>query len=314
MAPLVARFAPSPTGRAHLGVARTSLAAWLDARARGGRILMRIEDIDLARAVPGAAEAIMDDLRWLGLDWDEGPDVGGPRGPYVQSARFDRYRAALERLGALGRVFACTCSRKEIALASSAPHGPSDEGPRYPGTCRAGAPERPGRSPSVRFRTEPGDRVAHVDRLFGEVTQDLAEAVGDFVLLRADGMWAYQLAVTVDDLEQGVTSVVRGADLLASTPRQLFLRRLLDPGAPPLETLHVPLVLGPSGQRLAKRDRASAVADRRALGEPPERVVGWLAASLGLVPPGTEIAARELVPLWDVAKLSRRDVTLAQGD
>jgi glutamyl-tRNA synthetase len=278
----------------HFGVARTSLAAWLDARSAGGRILLRIEDIDLPRTVPGAAGEIRRDLEWLGLDWDQ---------EVVQTERFDRYRAALERLAAIGRIYPCTCSRKEIALAS-APHGPSDEGPRYPGTCRAGAVARD-RKPAIRLRTERQDVIAHRDRLYGAVDQDVHECVGDFVLQRADGLWAYQLAVTVDDLEQGVNNVVRGADLLASTPRQLLLRRLLDPSARPFETLHVPILLGAEGKRLAKRDGAIAIADHRALG--PTRVVGMLAASLNLVPAGTAIAARDLIALWDPAKLPRSD-------
>jgi glutamyl-tRNA synthetase len=306
----VGRLAPSPTGRLHLGVARTSLVAWLDARAAGGRLLLRVEDIDTPRVVPGAAEAIARDLRWLGIDWDEGPDVGGPRGPYVQSARTALYEAALSRLGALGRTFACTCTRKEVALAASAPHGPADDGPRYPGTCREAPRERPGRAPAIRLRTEPGDRVVHRDRLLGALDEDVFAATGDFVLLRSDGLWAYQLAVTVDDLAQGVTSVVRGADLLGSTPRQALLRRLLDPTAPPLSTLHVPLVLGPGGQRLAKRDRAASVAELREGGATAEQVVGWLAASLGLVPSGTRVPAAALLPLYDPARLPQDPVTI----
>jgi glutamyl-tRNA synthetase len=295
----VGRFAPSPTGRMHLGVARTSLAAWLDARKAGGRIVLRIEDIDTQRTIPGAAEEMQRDLEWLGLDWD---------GEVVyQTARFDRYRAAIEKLTATNRVYPCVCSRKEIALASSAPHGESDEGPRYPGTCREGIKHRD-RTPAVRLRTEPGDLIGHVDRTYGSVDMNVHDSVGDFVLERADGMWAYQLAVAVDDLEQGVTCVVRGADLLRSTPRQLLLRRLLDPKAPPLETLHLPMVLGPEGKRLAKRDRASALADHRDKGAPA--VVGMLAASLGLVPAGTSITAADLIPRWDPTKLVLADRSL----
>lgn len=287
--PYVGRLAPSPTGPAHLGIAQTALVAWLDARAHDGRLLLRIEDVDTPRVVPGAETDLLRDLAWLGLDWD---------GPVLrQSARGAAYRDALARLDALGRVFSCTCSRKEIR-AASAPHGPREDGPRYPGTCRGGARPRPDRTPAIRFRTRPEDRTVHVDRRLGRLEQDVDAAVGDFVLRRADGLWAYQLAVTVDDLAQGVSCVVRGADLLGSTPRQLTLRRALDPEAPPLETLHTPLVLGPDGRRLAKRDGATAIAARRAVGEPPEHLVGEMAAALGLLPAPEPIAARDLVAPW----------------
>lgn len=275
------RLAPSPTGRIHLGIGRTSLAAWLDARAHGGRLLLRIEDIDRQRTVEGAADDIRADLEWLGLTWDEGPDVGGPNGPYVQSARDEIYEAALAHLAGLGRTFRCTCSRKEIA-AASAPHGPSDEGPRYPGTCRDAFRPKPGRTPAVRLRTEPGDEVHHTDRAVGDLSQAVDARVGDFVLRRADGLWAYQLAVTVDDLRQGVTCVVRADDLAGSTARQLLLRRLLDPGAAPLETLHVPLMRDEDGRRLAKRSGSTTVAAYREAGTTPEALIGRLAAGLGL--------------------------------
>jgi glutamyl-tRNA synthetase len=297
--PYVGRFAPSPTGNMHVGVARTMLAAWLDARKNRGRILLRIEDIDRPRVVAGASERIMRDLEWLGLTWDEGP--------VFQSDRDPIYLAALDRLAAIGRIYPCTCSRKEIALASSAPHGPSDEGPRYPGTCRDGAVERPGRTPSVRLRTNPGDHIQHTDLTFGLLEEEVHETTGDFVIKRSDGLWAYQLAVTADDLAQGVTRIVRGADLLSSTPRQILLRRLLDPRAPQIETLHVPLFLGPDKKRLAKRDGASGVASRRESGEPPEALIGMLAASFRIVPFGTRALAEELISLWDPGKISLED-------
>lgn len=298
------RFAPSPTGKMHLGVARTSLAAWLDARKHRGAMILRIEDIDLQRNVPGAAEAMARDLEWLGLDWDIGP--------IHQSARFDRYQTALDVLERAGRIFRCTCTRKEIFGVSSAPHGPNDEGPRYPGTCREGPPaERPDRAAAVRFKTFPGDRVAHLDRRYGPIDQDVHAQAGDFILKRADGMWAYQLAVSVDDLENGVTAIVRGADLFSSTPRQILLRRLLDPKAPPLSTLHVPLILGPGGQRLAKRDGAVALSDRRDEGKTPEQVLGVLAHSLGQTPDSAPIRAQELIELWDPAKIPTEDRKLS---
>lgn len=280
----------------HAGIAQTALAAWLDARAHDGRLLLRIEDIDRPRVMEGAEEGILRDLEWLGLTWD---------GPVLrQSERDEAYRAALDALERQGRIFPCTCSRKEVRAAAargepgeaSAPHGP--DGPRYPGTCRNHFRPRPGRTPALRLRTEPGDRVAHTDRRLGLIDQDVHWSVGDFVLRRADGLWAYQLAVTVDDLGTGVSSVVRGEDLFGSTPRQLWLRSLLDPGAPPPTTLHTPLVIGPDGRRLAKRDGATAVAGRRAEGTPAEVVVGELAAGLGLLDTPEPVRPEALIDRW----------------
>jgi glutamyl-tRNA synthetase len=192
--------------------------------------------------------------------------------------------------------------------ASSAPHGPSDEGPRYPGTCRNGPPiERPDRAASIRFKTQEGDQIAHTDRRYGAIDQDVYALAGDFILKRADGMWAYQLAVSVDDLEQGITSIVRGADLLGSTPRQILLRTILDRAAPKLRTLHVPLILGPGGARLAKRDGAVAVQDRRDEGKTPEAIIGLLAHSLGQTKDAAPIKARELIDVWDPLKVGKED-------
>jgi len=282
----------------HLGIARTLLAAWLDARKNGGQIGMRVEDIDTPRAVPGATQAIFDDLAWMGLHW-EGE-------PVFQSARSGAYEAAIAQLSAQGRVYPCTCTRKEIV--ASAPHGPGDEGPRYPGTCRDPARRVAGRPAALRLETRPGDVVAHTDAIYGDASQDVHAAVGDFILRRSDGLWAYQLAVTVDDLAQDVTHIVRGADLLPSTARQILLRNLLDPAANPLRTLHVPLIRGPDGRRLAKRDGDAGIATRRQNGERPEALVGFLASSLGLVPAGTELTARALVEHWNPAAISTRDV------
>ncbi len=305
-APYVGRLAPSPTGLIHQGIARTSLGAWLDARSIGGRLILRIEDVDTVRTVSGAADAIRRDYEWLGLDWDEGPDIGGPSGPYVQSERAEHYRRALEQLSARGRTFECSCSRKEV-LAASAPHGPGDEGPIYPGTCRSGARVRPGRTPAIRFRTEDDDVVEIVDRLRGVVRQNVAKTVGDFILRRSDGLWAYQLAVTVDDLRQGVTTVVRGSDLLSSSPRQSLLRSLFDPTAVPLEFVHLPLVLGAHGARLSKRDGAVPIARMREAGWRPEVVVGRLAHSLDLVEDDRPVRASELLDAWRDARLSTTD-------
>lgn len=277
------RYAPSPTGPLHLGNVRTALLAWLQTRLSGGTFVLRMEDLDRPRTVPGSAEQILDDLRWLGLDWDEGPDVGGPHGPYVQSERDALYAEALLQLEAQGRVFRCWCSRKDIAEASSAPHGGS---PVYPGTCRDLGPDevaavqaaKPGKMPAWRYRAEEGEIVVH-DLLCGEYRQNLREEVGDFVLRRADGLFAYQLAVVVDDIAMGITDVVRGADLLESTPRQIALFRAL--GAPLPRFWHVPLMVDAAGARLSKRDGSESLQALRAAGWTPERVVGALATSLG---------------------------------
>lgn len=305
------RFAPSPTGELHLGSARTALCAYLAARRDGGSFVLRIEDLDPPRVIPGAAERILEDLRWLGLEWDEGPDVGGPCGPYVQSERTERYEAALARLAADGHLFPCWCSRTEVLRASAAPHGATDEGPRYPGTCRElGEAERAaraqrGRQSALRLRV-PKTPIALDDAVFGAIAQDVAQAVGDFVLRRADGLYAYQLAVVVDDLEMGIGEIVRGDDLLDSTPRQLLLRRLLG-GSPTSEPqlAHVPLVLGPDGTRLSKRHGAIGVRALRAAGHGREQVVGWLGATLGLCPWGTRATPQELLPGFHFARLPR---------
>jgi len=288
------RFAPSPTGKLHLGHARTALVAWLRARSVGGRIVMRIEDLDPPRIVDGATEAILEDHLWLGLDWDEGP--------LRQSDRAPAYEAALRVLEGDGHLYPCTCSRKEIAEIASAPHGP--DGVVYPGTCRGG-PSHPDRPASLRFRME-GIAPAFVDALMGPQPAGMVE--GDFVVRRADGLFAYHLAVVVDDAAAGVTEVVRGADLLPSTPRHLALYRALGLAAP--AHLHVPLVLGADGERLAKRNGALPVAAHRAAGARPEQVIGVLAHSLGLRPDARPVAARELVGDFDLARIPREPVRI----
>jgi glutamyl-tRNA synthetase len=299
------RFAPSPTGDLHLGGARTALVAWLAARAAGGALVLRVEDLDRARAVPGATERILEDLRWLGLVWDEGP--------FVQSERTSLYAEAVARLMRAGRAFECFCSRAEVARAATAPHGPSDDGPRYPGTCRGlTAEERvarraAGRRPSVRFLVNQ-DTVTWVDRVYGEARDRVDEQVGDFVIVRADGVFAYQLAVVVDDIAMGITEVVRGDDLRGSTARQILVYRAL--GATPPGWLHVPLVLGPDGARLSKRHGAIGVRALREAGASPERVIGRLAETLGLAAPGEAIDAASLVARFDPARLPRTPTVL----
>jgi glutamyl-tRNA synthetase len=294
------RFAPSPTGALHLGNARTALLAWLHARAAGGAFVMRVEDLDFGRVRPGVMETQLDELRWLGLDWDEGPDVGGPHAPYVQSERTDRYEAALRRLAERGHLFACTCSRREILAAASAPHA-GEEGPAYPGTCRPRAV--PADAPSLtrfaageaalRFHAPAGE-VCFDDGVQGRACFHPAHDTGDFVVRRKDGVAAYQLAVVVDDAAMGITDVVRGGDLLGSTARQLLLFRAL--GLPEPRYAHVPLLLGADGERLAKRHGAVSLGELRGAGVAPEVVVGWLASTCGLATPGDQARPAALVP------------------
>ncbi|HYI08776.1 MAG TPA: tRNA glutamyl-Q(34) synthetase GluQRS [Thermoanaerobaculia bacterium] len=238
---VIGRFAPSPTGPLHLGSLVAAVASWLFARRENGRWLVRMEDIDTPRVVPGSAEEILAALRRYGLEWD---------GEVVwQSRRTGLYEEALDRLRAKGLVYDCGCSRAELQRAPSAPLGAE---PVYPGTCRNGL--APGKVPrAIRFRA-PDEVIGFEDLLRGPIEENVAERTGDFVVRRADGLFAYQLAVVVDDAEQGVTQVVRGMDLLASTPRQIALQRAL--GYPTPEYAHVPLVLNPDGSKLGKRDGA----------------------------------------------------------
>lgn len=261
------RFAPSPTGPLHFGSLVAALASWLDARAAGGRWLVRIEDLDRPRVQAGAAEEILHALRAAGLEWDD--EVR------YQSRREALYRKALEQL--TPHTYWCGCSRREIADSSL---GLAVDGARiYPGTCRGGlAPGKAARA--LRIRTPP-DEIGFIDRVQGPQSQALSREVGDFVLYRADGLFAYQLAVVVDDAAQGVTDVVRGADLLDSTARQIYLQRLL--GMPTPRYLHVPIAVDARGQKLSKQNGARPIDARNAseeigaalafLGQPPARTV-----------------------------------------
>lgn len=305
------RFAPTPSGLMHVGNARTALLAWLQARSAGGAFLMRMEDVDTARSRKELAEQALSDLRWLGLDWDEGPDVGGPYGPYTQSERFAMYEEALAVLERTGRLYPCYCSRAELAAVASAPHGLGSEGPAYAGTCRSlTAEQRAERSlrkqPSLRFAVDPL-AVSFDDAISGP--QAFApEAGGDFVVKRADGMISYQLAVVVDDAAMGITDVLRGADLLDSTPRQLQLYAAL--GLQPPRFAHVPLLFGTDGKRLAKRHGSISLAALREAGTPPEKVVGWLAALSGLTESAEPVSARELVAHFHMGQICPEGVTV----
>jgi len=306
--PLRGRFAPSPTGGLHLGSALAALAAWASVRAQGGSFVYRIEDLDRPRAVAGAAEQQMEELRWLGLDWDAGPDVGGPHAPYRQSERSAHYEAALDRLAGAGHLFPCHHSRKDLLTLATAPHGL--EGlPPYPKALRpaaldAGWYERlrtdPHPDAALRFRVRDRPVVFH-DRVQGRVEERVGETVGDFVLKRRDGVYAYQLAVVVDDLAMGITEVVRGADLLDSTARQLQLIEALG-GRPPAYA-HVPLVVSESGEKLSKRDGALTLAAFRDAGVAPDALVGLLAHVLGQLDAPTPLPARALAGRFDWARV-----------
>jgi len=292
------RCAPSPTGEVHLGNASSALLAWLSIRARGGSFVMRMEDLDQNRIGPGLAERILDDLTWLGIDWDEGPDLGGPCAPYEQWERRERYRAAFERLRSDGRLYPCFCSRKEIAAAASAPQEPGDE-LRYPGTCAGIDPGEAlrrvesGARHAWRLRVPADERPAFVDRVRGPWGADQPLPPGDFVVFRSDGVPAYQLAVVVDDAEMGIDEVVRGDDLLPSTARQLLLYRAL--GWEPPAFGHVPLLLGTDGVRLSKRHRGTSLRELREAGFGPEQVVGRLAWAVGLRPRPEPVSAADLI-------------------
>jgi glutamyl-Q tRNA(Asp) synthetase len=288
MSPYRGRFAPSPTGPLHAGSLVAALASWLDARAHGGRWLVRIEDVDGPRCPPGVDEVILGQLAALGLQPDEPP--------VWQSRRGSLYQAALDRLVASGQAYGCACTRAEIAAAAGprAKHGELV----YPGTCRHGTQGRPVRA----WRLHVEGRVDWQDRRLGQQSQDLEAEVGDFVLKRADGLWAYQLAVVVDDADQGITDVVRGEDLADNTPRQIALQRSL--GLPTPRYLHTPLVLAADGHKLSKQNGAAAVD----LADPVARL-HEAATRLGLAPPpqrqplGETLAS--LVPQWQAVVLRR---------
>jgi glutamyl-tRNA synthetase len=295
---MVGRFAPSPTGPLHLGSLRTALAAWLFARSAGSRFLVRIEDLDPQRSRPEWEEDQLGDLRALGLDWDGDP--------VRQSERFPLYEAALRELSCAGWLYPCFCTRAEIRAAASAPHGDLPEG-AYPGTCRAIPPaERDARVAAGErhaLRIDAGAiRISYEDGLLGPQSS----LVDDFVVRRADGVPAYQLAVVIDDADQGIEQVVRGADLADSTGRQILLARRLGLSVPAYA--HVGLVRGADGARLAKRHRAATLADRD---EPAQDTLALLAHSLGLARERDSVAtAAELLAGFDPAVLPRGPVTL----
>ena len=293
----VGRLAPSPTGALHLGNVRTFMIAWLRARVQGGRVAFRMEDLDHPRDKPGAARAAVEDLRWLGFDWDE---------EYVQSERKEFYHAALQTLIEKGLVYPCTCSRADVEHAQSAPH--AGEQLHYPGTCRgryatwaeAAAAISP-RTPCWRFRVPEGAVAAFDDAFAGHFEQDVPRVLGDFPVARDEFGAGYTLAVVVDDAAMGVTEVVRGDDLLAATPAQILIQRAL--GLPTPTYCHVPLVVGRDGRRLAKRHGDTRISSYRAAGVRPERLIGALAASCGWAEAGESLTLADVLPRFTLTTI-----------
>lgn len=303
----VGRLAPSPTGELHLGHARSFLLAWWSVRSRGGRVLLRVEDLDRERCKPELVDLVLRDLEWLGLDWD---------GPIAfQSRDLRHYAEALDELVARGDVYPCVCTRSEIRAAQSAPQEGGGE-LRYPGTCRGRfatvdeALAHTDRPLGWRFYVPAGE-LPYSDGLRGGASADVQAEVGDFLVARRDGHYAYQLAVVVDDRRQGVTEVLRGDDLRSSIPRQELLYDALQ-ASPPV-WLHAPLVVDETGRRLAKRAGDLSLASLREAGVDPRAVVGWCAASAGQEVP-ERVEAAEVVASFDLARLPLEPVVLSHRD
>lgn len=300
------RFAPSPSGEMHLGNAWAALLAWLQVRQAGGTMILRMEDLDPDRSRSEYSEAIMRDLHWLGLDWDEGPDVGGPYGPYRQSERESLYREAINTLQAASFVYPCFCSRAEIRSTTTAPHGDALQ-VEYPGICRS-IPQDDSdalaaqKRHSLRFRLT-DEETCFQDGCFGSVTLNPLRELGDFVLRRSDGIHAYQLAVVVDDAAMNITYVLRGADLLISTARQLSLYRVF--GYIPPEFTHVPLLFGLDGHRLSKRHGDISLRFLRDEGVSSQEIIGLLAHWAGMLTIPEKVHARELIGMFDPKRLDK---------
>ena len=301
------RYAPSPTGSLHLGNARTALVAYLQARCADASFVMRVEDLDRARSKNEMVAVNLNELRWLGLDWDEGPDVGGIYAPYIQSERFDLYDKALSDLKEKGRIYECYLSRKDLREISSAPHG---QMPRY-GKAERSLNEKlkakkmsEGKLPALRFRVDE-DSVLFHDEFLGRQSV----TVGDFVVKRADNEWAYQLAVVTDDSAMKIEEVVRGSDLLESTAAQLLLYKALEENPP--KFLHVPLLFDSTGERMAKR-RGSLTLTELMKTSSPERVLGLLAYSLGLCDNPVTMSMRDILRAYTLEKLPKKPFTLTE--
>lgn len=301
------RFAPSPTGYLHLGNVWSAFLAWLQVRQAGGRLVLRIEDIDEQRSKKIFTQALLEDLAWLGLDWDEGPDKGGAYGPYVQQERYALYDHALGILRQKGLLYPCYCSRARLQ-AIGAPH--PGEQYVYDGHCYGmSAEERKKQTKKPSWRVHvPAETIMFTDGLYGVQQENLATACGDFVVRRADNLYAYQLAVSVDDSAMAITHVLRGEDLLTSTPRQIWLIRTLG-GTPPHYT-HVPLLMDREGHRLSKRQHGITVRSLRERGKSAEEILSFLAYAGGLVPEKRLYSRQELVEQGDFSALRREAIIL----
>ena len=311
MKTVVGRFAPTPSGKMHLGNVLCCLVAWLSARSQGGKVLLRVEDLDPERSGADYERQIEEDLRWLGLDWDEG-GLEAAGGRYCQSGRSGVYEQYFDILFEKGLIYPCFCSRAELH-AADAPHL-SDGRYFYPGTCRNLTPEEAAekakkRKPAWRVKV-PDETVRFTDLHYGPYAENLAAECGDFVIRRADGVFAYQLATAVDDGLMGVTEVVRGRDLIGSTARQLWLQRTL--GLPSPVYGHIPLLTDWDGRRLSKRDGDLDLARLREKWR-PEEIIGMLAEAAGILPAYRPVSARELVPLFSWGKVKKGDVRLPEG-
>ncbi|MBI4410264.1 MAG: glutamate--tRNA ligase, partial [Gemmatimonadetes bacterium] len=315
------RFAPSPTGSLHLGNARVAVLNWLFARHERGQFILRIEDTDVERTVASAEAEILDDLCWLGLDWDEGPGIEGPAeqgpfGPYRQSERGSLYRAQAERLVESGRAFRCYCSDEELEAKRRAALARGEK-PHYDGTCRrlsaaqAAQRERAGRRPAVRFHVPPEGEVVVRDVVRGEV-RFAADEIGDFIILRSDGAPTYNFAVVVDDVLMEISHVIRGVGHLSNTPRQVLLYQAL--GRPAPVFAHVPQVLGPDRQKLSKRHGATSLAEYRRLGYHPDALVNYLSLLSWSSPSGEEFLVRErLLNEISLERIGSADVVFDPG-
>ncbi len=304
------RFAPSPSGRMHLGNLFTALLAWLSVRSAGGTMVLRMEDLDPDRCRPEYAQMLADDLRWLGLDWDEGYEVGGPHGPYSQSERTEYYAQCFRTLEEKGLVYPCYCTRAE-RLAASAPHR-GDGQEWYSGRCRTLSPEERAelertRRPAWRLMVST-ESMSFIDGHIGYYEEQLHAGHSDFLIRRSDGVYAYQLAVVADDGEMEITQVVRGADLLSSTPRQLYLYRLL--GMTPPTFYHVPLLVAEDGRRLSKRERDLDLGELRRHFTPQE-LTGHLAALAGLLDRPEPVSPDELVSQFSWSSIPTHDLDVS---
>jgi glutamyl-tRNA synthetase len=303
------RFAPTPSGRLHLGNLFAALLAWLSARHDGLRFVLRIEDLDVQANKAEFIPIIESDLAWLGIDWDEGGLAGGVCAPYLQHERFDLYAQAFDALERQGLVYPCFCSRADLH-AASAPHA-SDGRVVYPGTCKylttdQIASKRLSKPPAWRLSVAK-ETISFTDLHYGTYSEDIAAECGDYIIRRADGLFGYQLAVVVDDALMGVTQIVRGRDLLGFTPPQIYLQRLL--GLPEPEYAHTPMLMAPDGRRLAKRNRDADAGELRAK-YAPEEVVGRLAHACGLRDTPAPIAAAELVDGFSWDAVTREDIVV----